>query len=109
MNAKWMLALMVATASASGVALAAESTDDVTSDAPGAEVRTLPESRATFNTLDQNDDAMISMEEAQEDEGVTTQFDDLDMDDDDMLDEGEFAEFEVEGGAAAEGEAEADY
>lgn len=101
MKAKWMLTLMVATATASGVALA-EGTDAeaMTDNGAGYETtesgRTLPEGRATFNTLDQNDDEMISMDEAQENEELFSQFDDMDADDDDLLDEGEFAQFETE-------------
>lgn len=56
-----------------------------------------------FDTLDRDRDGTISKREASRDGSVAASFATLDASKDGKLDLGEFAQFEVEGGAAVEG------
>lgn len=99
MKAKWMLTLMIATASATGVASAGDTQAD--GSAGTMEPGEANKDRATMHVtptdmehLDKNEDQMISSYEAASNTELVRRFEKLDQNGDGMLDQGEFAQFE---------------
>lgn len=97
MKARWMLALTAAAAMASGVAVADHAVGDSaeTMDQDGQVGPTsMHTTRATMDSLDVDQDGAISSEEAHANQQLWEQFEQLDQNGNDMLDQGEFAGFE---------------